>query len=289
MELKTDESNLPAYLAITAGVFCIGCSGIFVKIANVEGTVSAFYRLFIAAFAIVPFWAAGRPVWPKLQNMGWIALGGLFFALDLVLWNTGLLLTSAATATLLANNAPLWVGLGALFLLRERLSGKFWSGLFIALSGMTFIVGGNVWRELRFNSGDLMSIGASLFYAAYLLVAQKVRKRIDTLTFTALSMATGAIILFPVSILSGHRMIGFSTKTWLALLCLGLFSQLAGWLAINKAVGRLGAASVSVCLLAQPVVTAVLGIFFLNESLQPSDLIGGTLVLIGIYIVNQRR
>ncbi|OGR11212.1 MAG: hypothetical protein A2097_04805 [Desulfobacula sp. GWF2_41_7] len=70
MELKTDESNLPAYLAITAGVFCIGCSGIFVKIANVEGTVSAFYRLFIAAFAIVPFWVAGRPVWPKLQDMG---------------------------------------------------------------------------------------------------------------------------------------------------------------------------------------------------------------------------
>lgn len=289
MDLKTDKSNLSAYLAIAAGVFCIGCSAIFVKIANVEGTVSAFYRLFIAAFVLVPFWAAGRPVWPKLQDMGWIALGGLFFALDLVLWNTGLLLTSAATATLLANNAPLWVGLGALFLLRERLSEKFWIGLFIALSGMTFIVGGNAWRELRFNSGDLMSVGASLFYAAYLLVAQKARKRTGTLTFTALSMATGVIILFPASILSGHRMIGFSAKTWVALLCLGLFSQLAGWLAINKALGRLGAASVSVSLLAQPVVTAVLGIFFLDESLQRSDLIGGTLVLIGIYLVNQRR
>jgi drug/metabolite transporter (DMT)-like permease len=285
---KNAESNLPAYLAVALGVFCIGCSAIFVKIANVEGTVSAFYRLLIATIVVIPVWAVRRPAWPKRQDLGWIALGGLFFAFDLVLWNTGLLLTSAATATLLGNNAPLWVGLGALFLFRERLSGKFWIGLFIALSGMTFIVGGNAWRELRMNSGDLLSIGASLFYAAYLLTTQKVRKSIDTLTFTCLSMATGVIILFPANILFGRTLVGFSAKTWLALIGLGLLSQLTGWLAINKALGRLRAAPVSVSLLFQPVVTAVLGIIFLGEPLQSSDLIGGTFVLAGIFLVNKR-
>lgn len=288
MKFETNETNLPAYLAVALGVFCIGSSAIFVKIANVEGTVSAFYRLFFAALVVVPFWITRRPAWPNRQDVLWIVLGGVFFALDLVLWNTGILLTSAATATLLANNAPLWVGLGAMFLFREKLSAKFWIGLFIALSGMTFIVGGNAWQELRLNSGDLMSIAASLFYAAYLLATQKARKKVDTLTFTFLSMVTGVVILFPVSILSDKTLIGFSAKTWLALLGLGLFSQLTGWLAINKALGRLRAAPVSVCLLLQPVVTAILGIIFLGESLQTLDFLGGTLVLVGVFFVNQR-
>jgi drug/metabolite transporter (DMT)-like permease len=285
---KADRSNLTAYLSVAAGVVCIGCSAIFVKVANVQGMVSAFYRLFIAALVIVPYWAARRPVWPKRQDALLIALGGVFFAIDLVLWNTGLLLTSAATATLLANNAPLWVGLGALLIFRERLSARFWIGLFIALSGMTFIVGGNAWRQLHLNSGDLMAVAASLFYAVYLLITQKARQRVDTLTFTCLSMVAGVVLLLPVNLLCGQTMTGFSVKTWLALLGLGLFSQLAGWLAINKALGRLRAAPVSVSLLAQPVVTAILGILFLGESLQASDLLGGMLVLAGIFLVNQR-
>jgi hypothetical protein len=40
-----------AYLALALGVFCIGTSAIFVKIAAVPGTVSAFYRVFFAGSA----------------------------------------------------------------------------------------------------------------------------------------------------------------------------------------------------------------------------------------------
>jgi drug/metabolite transporter (DMT)-like permease len=52
--------------------------------------------------------------------------------------------------------------------------------------------------------------------------------------------------------------------------------------------GHLPAARVSVTLLGQSVVTAILGIVFLNELLSFADVTGGLLVLIGIYLVNQR-
>jgi drug/metabolite transporter (DMT)-like permease len=45
---------------------------------------------------------------------------------------------------------------------------------------------------------------------------------------------------------------------------------------------------VSVILLGQPVVTAILGVIFLKESLSIAMIIGGALVLTGIYLVNQR-
>ena len=118
-----------AYLALAAGILCIGFSAIFVKLAGVPGPVSAFYRILIAGMVILPWWLFRGSSLPSRRDLFLTLAGGVFFALDLALWNTSLLLTSAATATLLANNAPLWVGLGAVFLFRERLSLYYWLGL----------------------------------------------------------------------------------------------------------------------------------------------------------------
>jgi drug/metabolite transporter (DMT)-like permease len=278
-----------AYLALALGVICIGTSAIFVKIASVPGTISAFYRVFFAGLALLPMRLFQKkqsfPPWSELRLIG---LGGLAFAGDLVLWNTSILLTSAAAATLLANNSPLWVGLGATLIFREKLPLKYWLGLVIALTGMAIIVGGNAIQELRFNLGDLLAIGASFLYAAYMLITQKARAKIDTLTLNLFTMLACIIILLPVIFLFQQRVTGFNMQTWLALAGLGLVPQFIGWLAINYAMGHLPAARVSVTLLGQSVVTAILGIIFLNELLSLADIAGGALVLLGIYLVNQR-
>jgi len=280
--------NLLAYLALVAGVVCIGCSAIFVKLAAVPGTASAFYRVFVAGIILVPWWLLTRPSYPSTRDLVLILAGGIFFALDLVLWNSGLLLTSAATATLLANNAPIWVGLGVLVIFHEHLSLYYWAGLIIAMVGMALIVGGDAWRQLSFNRGDLLAIGASLFYAAYLLTTERVRSRVDTLTFMTLSVASCIGSLFPMSLLLGVPLTGYSHQTWVALIGLGLVSQLGGWLAISYALGHLSAAPVSVGLLGQAVVTALLSMPLLGEYLSGNQVIGGVLVLAGIYLVNRQ-
>ena len=74
----------------------------------------------------------------------------------------------------------------------------------------------------------------------------------------------------------------------MALIGLGLVPQFIGWLAINYAMGQLPATQVSVTLLSQSVITAILGILFLQEALSLADILGGLMVLSGIYLVNQR-
>jgi drug/metabolite transporter (DMT)-like permease len=277
------------YLAVGVGVFCIGTSAIFVKLAGVPGTVSAFYRIFISAMALMPLFLLQRrrQALPQRRDMGWIGLGGFLFSMDLALWQTAILLTSAAASTLLANNAPIWVGLGAMVFFHERLSGKYWLGLATALVGMALIVGGNV-SALRFNLGDLLSIAASMIYAGYMLVTQRARVTTDTVTFNTLTMLVALLILLPLNLISGQTLSGFSTETWLVLLGLGLIPQFIGWLAINYALGHLPAARVSVILLGQPLVTALLGVLLLGEALSTADILGGACVLGGIYLVIQR-
>ena len=278
-----------AYSALACGILCIGCSALFVKFAGVPGTVSAFYRLLFAAPPLMAAWLWKRKPLPARHDLLLMAAGGALFAVDLTLWNTGLLITSAATATLLANNAPIWVGLGALFFFRERLAPRFWIGLALSLLGMACIVGSSGLGELRFNRGDLLSIGASMFYAAYLLTTQKARVANDTLTFMTVSVVVGTLLMLVLNLRLGYPLAGFSARTWWALVGLGLVSHLAGWLAINYALGHLKASAVSVSLLGQAVVTALLSIPLLGETLGVAQSAGGLLVLSGIYLVNSRK
>ncbi len=276
-----------AYVALVLGILCIGFSAIFVKFANISGPASAFYRVAIAATVILPWWLLRGKRTATQADILWTAAGGILFALDLVLWNTSLLYTSAATATVLANNAPLWVGLASFALLRERLPLYFWLGLAIALLGMSILVGTDAWRTMRFNKGDVMAIAASIFYAAYLLTTQRARARIDTITFMSISIATSLSALLGINLITGTELTGYPLGTWGALLGLGLVSHLGGWLAINFALGHLRAAPVSVTLLGQAIVTALLSIPLLGEFLTIPQIVGGLLALAGIALANR--
>jgi drug/metabolite transporter (DMT)-like permease len=288
MKTKQHDSSFLAPLALAAGTLCIGFSAIFVKLAAVPGPASAFYRMLIAAVVLVPWWLSGSRPAISRRDLLIIAAGGLSFALDNMLWNTSLLRTSAATATLLANNAPLWVGLGSLLLFRERLPARFWCGIPLALGGMAVIAGSDAWKNLNFNSGDLMAVSAGIFYAGYLLTTGKARRRVDTLSFMTVSVVVSVVFLFLLNLSLGTPLTGYPAKSWAALLGLGLVSHLCGWLCINYALGHMKSAPVSVTLLGQNIITALLAIPLLGEPLGANQIYGGLLILAGIYLVNRK-
>ncbi|HLZ25205.1 MAG TPA: DMT family transporter [Ktedonobacterales bacterium] len=292
-EARTDAvpaTRLSVYLMLALGIVCISLSAIFTKQAGVPGTVSAFYRIAIAEVALtLPFaraMARGRVV--RDRRVWLLALGaGVFFALDLGLWNTSLLLTSAANATLLGNDAPIVVGLGALILFRERLVGLYWVGLAVALAGMGIIVGKDLLVHSQLGGGDLLAMSAGIAYAGYLLATQKIRAKMDTLSSLFIPSMAGMIILLGFNLAQHRSLWGFSAHTYLVLLALGLISQLVGWLAINFALGHLKASTVSATLLSQPVLTALFAVPMLGEQVTGNQILGGAVALAGIFLVNR--
>lgn len=278
------STRVGAALALAFGVVAIGWSAIFVKLAAVPGVSAGFYRLLFASLALTPFWIASRPQPPSRQVLRLCLLCGTLFAGDLALWNAGLLRTSAANATLLANMAPVWVGLGAAFVFHERLPNRFWRGMLLALFGAAVIAA--PWEQgAAPNYGDLMAIGASLFYASYLLTTRRARAHVDTVSFMVLAMWSGVLILGLACLVTGAPVTGFNTTSWRALVGLGLVSQLGGWLAISYALGHFRAPVTSVTLLGQPVLTAVFAAIVLGEAVTGRTALGGALILTGIFLV----
>jgi drug/metabolite transporter (DMT)-like permease len=102
-----------------------------------------------------------------------------------------------------------------------------------------------------------------------------------------LSTIVSIVALLLINLAMGSTFTGYGRSAWLALAGLGLISQLGGWLAINYALGHLRAAPVSVCLLAQVLVTALAAMPLLGEFPKLNQVAGGVLVLAGIYLVTQ--
>ncbi len=279
-----------AYLALFVGLIAIGFSAIFVSQAGVPGTVASFYRM------AIPTVILAAPAIKRLRErkwygppLRWAFFGGLLFALDLAFWSSGVVLSGATIPTLLANTAPVWVGLGALLFFREKLPRKFWFGLAIALLGTALVLGLESFGAMSFDLGALLGLTAGLFYAGYFLITQIGRKWLDVLSYFWVSGVTATAALFIYNLLLNQPMWGFTTKTFFNLLALGLISQGVGVLAINYVQGLLPATIVSTTLLGQPVVTALLAAPLLGEELQPAQIVGGAAVLLGVYIVHRSR
>jgi len=277
------------YVALVVGILCISWSAIFVRWTDVPGVTSAFYRMLIPAVVLLPTWFFDRnSARVDSRTLAIIALGGLFFALDLALYNTSILKTSAANATLLGNDTPIFVGVFTWMFLGRRPNAAFWLGLVLAIAGSLVIVWGDLARHVKLGWGDTMALAASAFFAVYLMATERVRTTTSTLVFLRLAIISSAVFLLafnlalriPLTVPAGH--------SWAALLGLGLISQLGGYLALTYALGHLPATVTSVSLLAQGPLTAILAAILLAEPLGSSQIIGGALVLAGVGLANRR-
>jgi len=265
-------------------------SAIFVRAANAPGTVTAFYRMAIGTMLMVlPFLVNARkkPVSTSARGIWLAILAGIFFALDLVFWTTGITMSGAAIPTLMANTAPLWVGLGAWLIFREQQIAGFWFGLLLAMAGSATILSQDFSRSTSIGIGGVFGLMAAIFYGAYYLVTQRARAHVRTLPYFWITTSSSAIFLLIVNVLLGRSFVGYDRNTYLYFLGVGILVQVMGWLTINFAQGFVSAAITSATLLIQPVLTAIIAWFLLGEALTFWQIIGGMAVIAGIFIVHQ--
>ena len=279
------------YLALASGILALSFSAMFVRWADAPGPITGFYRVLLSSLLLTPFFVRDCRAKCSINrhNILFPILAGLFTSGDFALWNTSVNYTTAANATLLGNTAPLWVALGAWLLFRERLNGRFWLGLLLALAGATLILGTDFLLHPRLGIGDLMAIGTGLFYAGYMLVTQRSRQHFNPLTHLWLMGLSASFGLLMINLALKNPIAGYSAQSWLVFFAAALVSQIAGYMSITYALGHLPASVISPTMIGQPIVTAILAIPLLGEIPTFLQLTGGATALAGIYIVNQEH
>src|SRR6185312_13039292 len=137
--------------SLIIGILCISFSPIFVKLVGAPAITSAFYRIFIGWLFLAPYCIAKGNLKIARKDLIIAIMGGIVFGADIAVWNISLLKITATVSTLIANLAPLWVGLMSYIIFKKQAGKPFWIGTFIAIFGMVVLVGYQNIIILKFN------------------------------------------------------------------------------------------------------------------------------------------
>ena len=276
-----------AFLCLCVGACGIACAPILVRLSETGPVASAFWRAAVAA-PVLCLWArraAPRPVSASLRPA---VAAGLFFAADLAVWHWSITYTSVANATLLANLAPIFVTLASWFFLRKRVTRPFLVGMVTAIAGMFVLVGPNFAAGGTRLAGDALGALTAVFYAGYMLAIKTARDAgISTLRLMAWSTSMTAVALLPAALFSPQPLLPQSPAGWAILAALALVSQVLGQGLIAFGFAHLSASLSSVSLLLQPVLATLFAWALFSETIGPSQLIGGGVVLGGIWLARR--
>lgn len=283
-----------AYVIFFAGLICTTSAPIFMRLSEVGPLATGAARLTLALPLLVLMLrfepADAAPAGRGLDAKTWriLILAGVFFACDLALWNSSVTLTSIANAAFLANFAPVFVVLGSWLLFKERIGLLFLAGLVLGIAGSALMMADSLQVTTTGFKGDVLSVVAAAFYAAYLLTVSRSRKRASTMTLMTVSTAAAAAVLWLMAILIETTLLPVTLEGWLVLIGTALLTQVAGQTLIALSLGYVSANFSALILLLQPVVPGFAAWLLFDETLSRLQVLGALAIIAGLALARPR-
>jgi drug/metabolite transporter (DMT)-like permease len=279
---------------MSAGAALISTTSIFVRLAHVGPTMSAFYRMAFGGAMLLAGLIALRQ-WRRVRvaEVGWLLLPGVAFAVDLALWHRSILYIGPGLATLLANFQVFLMALAGFALYRERLSPMFLAGVALAFIGLYLLVGMD-WSHVsaQYQIGVALAIATGVSYAVYMLSTRHAQRgghvQLAPAQLLCVSSLLSAAVLGVTALVEGESFAIPDTQTWGAVLGLALFGQVTGWVLLTRAMPQLPASLVGLLLLLQPTLSFVLDVILFARPTSQWDWLGLALSLVGIFIGSVR-
>ncbi len=231
-----------------------------------------------------------RPSKRQWLILGLMALNGI--TLNQVFYIGGLARTSVTHAGLIQAIGPVMVLLLAGCLRVETFTLQKLAGMAVCFTGVAVLLLEKPGRASTAHwTGDAMMIAAGAVFAWYTILMKEVAHLYDTLTLNALVFGLGAILLIPFCAPATARVAWrqVPVQAWLGLGFMVLFGSLVAYLIFGFALQELTASTVASFSYLQPVMAALLGIWLLSERISSSTVVGGGVILAGVYLTERAR
>jgi drug/metabolite transporter (DMT)-like permease len=245
---------------------------------------AAAIRFAVAGLILLGAVIAFRHPLPRGQNLvGTVLFGVVGFALAYTFLYEALKDAPAGTTMLTLAIVPLLtVLLGALQGI-ERLRVLGLAGAGLAAIGIV-VVGAD---QISLNV-PILALGLLLAAAVCQAESALIAKRFppgDPVAANAIGMLFGAGLLAVVAVVTGeHLTVPTRPEIWLAMAYLIGPGSIAVFVLVLYLLARWSASATSYAFLLFPLVAIVFGAILLGEPIQPSFVIGGGIVLVGVYI-----
>lgn len=296
-------------IALLIATLAVSTASIFIRFAQAGGAPSlviAALRITFATLMIAPVALTRHLDEIKRFTRTEFLLGvfsGIFLAAHFAAWITSLEYTSVASSVVFVGTGPLWVALLSPILLKEHLSRTAIIGLILAVIGGAIIgladacvlENGLVCPALgdilqgRAVWGNFLALAGAWAVTGYLIIGRKLRAGTSLVPYIFLVYGMAAITLVIIMFVSGSTPFGYKPSTYGWIFLLAAIPQLIGHTTYNWTLKYLTATMVAVTVLGEPIGSATLAYFFLNETPSLATIAGGVLILAGIFVTSRGR
>lgn len=265
--------------ALTLACVLWGSAFYFAKVALIELSVVQvlMYRFGLAAPILAGILVHARSM-PARKDIGLILLTGvLCVPIGYVVHIAGIDRTSVTHASLLVGVLPIFLAVTASLLGLEKVGLTVWIAVLLSSFGILVMIGlpggdGDLY-------GDVLILVSMVISTAWILLSQRLARRLGALVATAWILLVGTLVLAPFAFGSGPLPTELMAQTWLAIGALSLGGTTMAFLLWNWGVKRHSAGSAGVFLNLEPVVGGLMGVVFLGESAGASGYVGGAIIL----------
>jgi drug/metabolite transporter (DMT)-like permease len=275
------------WTVLAIGTVAASFSAILIKYADdADPLALSFWRCFVGAAVLFPF-ARHKLRGLEVSRVKPALVAGGFLAVHFATWITSIELTSVAIAVLLVSTAPVFVAIAARYVTHERLNRLGWIGIALAIAG-TLIIGGTDFADSSITGSILALIGGATG-GWYVLAGQVARRDLGLLEYAVIAYAVAAALLLPFCLATGAELWGYDAQTWWAIAGMIVGPQLLGHTFINYVLSDIDATTVSVTIMAEPVIAMALAYVLFDEVPSATVYPAAILILGGIYMVSAAR
>jgi len=272
------QANAWHFVALLGGNAALALGPWLVRLADTGPVSAAFWRVLLPIPLLAFLAWRGRTAGALDRRIVlMVVAAGAFFALDLASWHVGIERTRLGNATLFGNSGSVILMAWGVFAARRLPHGKEAIAILAALTGGAILLGESLDISAQTLVGDLFCLLAGLFYAFYLLPAQKARATLGQWSVLLLVCLAGSPILLGIALTTGEPVVP-GAAGWGPVVALAISSQLVGQGLLVYSLKHFPPLVIGMALLTQPAIAASVGWLAFGETLSALDVLGMALV-----------
>lgn len=273
--------------ALTFAVVAVSSSALFIRLAESPPLVIAAYRMAFATALLLPAALCFQAADLRSLRSGdarQLGLAGIFLAAHFGLWTASLGLTSVASSVVLVSTHPIFVAIAEAIWLSRPLPRTATIGILLTVTGGVAIGYGELQHEGANLLGSALALGGAMAMVGYLIIGRTLRPRLGFLSYSApVYLVCGATLAIAAS-LFGTPLTNVPQRDLVIFAILALVPTLGGHTVFNWTLRHLPASVVATAFLGEPVGAALLAWVFLGEVPSSATLVGGSVILAGVYV-----
>lgn len=281
--IKKQPNAMMSLLIVS--IIAISTSAILAKWTNASPSVLSMYRLWFTCLWMLPFVLKRKNELKSLTKKSYkfFALGGFVLAIHFILWYGSLVYTSVASSTIILALQPLVAMILGYFVFKESNSLLSKICMIIAIIGVILIGFGDIGLSMKAFKGDILSFLSVIAAVLYLMVGQTNVKNTSHWVYSFWVFAFSAAFLTIYNIITMDNFFNYESKDWIIFIASALIPSLAH-IINNYLLNYVNATTISMSILGEPVGASILAYFLLREQLSSFQWIGGTIVIISVFL-----